>query len=304
MKARFAHVNLITRDWRRLAQCYTTVFGCVMVPPERAFQDKDLDAGTGLKGADMRGAHCRLPGDGGQGPTLEIFSYDHLEPSSPAAANRPRCGHIAFEVEDVAAARQEGLSAGGGAVGEIAWRSREKMACTPRTDSDQGPLCCAVLSSQNRKESGLLPPGHDDCHCIAYADGIAESASRLGKPGWSWSASWVTPVPTGQGCDFDPARLRCHRAPWAASCSTICSSRQPGRSWWDSGQRLRGRSGSARGTGSGRSHRQRSGPDVTCAGRSFERQVGSSVGPGEMAFVEGNSGVPRHICLNLTRSLS
>src|SRR5215831_9165895 len=27
MKARFAHVNLIARDWRRLAQFYTKVFG-------------------------------------------------------------------------------------------------------------------------------------------------------------------------------------------------------------------------------------------------------------------------------------
>ncbi len=119
MKARFVHVNLIARDWRRLAQFYTTVFGCVPVPPERDFQGKDLDAGTGLKGAHLRGAHYRLPGAGEKGPTLEIFSYDQLEPSSPAAANRLGFGHIAFEVEDVAAARQEVLSAGGEAVGKI-----------------------------------------------------------------------------------------------------------------------------------------------------------------------------------------
>jgi catechol 2,3-dioxygenase-like lactoylglutathione lyase family enzyme len=62
MKARFAHVNLIARDWQRLAQFYTTVFGCVLVSPERNFQGKELDAGTGLKGAHLRGARLRLPG--------------------------------------------------------------------------------------------------------------------------------------------------------------------------------------------------------------------------------------------------
>ena len=101
MKARFAHVNLIARDWQRLVQFYTTVFGCILVPPERDFQGAELDAGTGngLKGARLRGAHFRLPGGGGQGPTLEIFTYVQLEPSSPAAANRPGFGHIAFQVE-------------------------------------------------------------------------------------------------------------------------------------------------------------------------------------------------------------
>jgi predicted enzyme related to lactoylglutathione lyase len=45
MKARFAHVNLIVHDWR-VAQFYTTVFGSVLVPPERDFQGEELDAGT------------------------------------------------------------------------------------------------------------------------------------------------------------------------------------------------------------------------------------------------------------------
>ncbi len=79
MKARFAHVNLIARDWERLVHFYTTVFGRVLVPPERNFQGKELDAGTGLKDAHLRGAHFRLPGGHEQGPTLEIFTYDQVE---------------------------------------------------------------------------------------------------------------------------------------------------------------------------------------------------------------------------------
>ena len=33
--ARFGHVNVIARDWRRLADFYAEVFGCELVPPER-----------------------------------------------------------------------------------------------------------------------------------------------------------------------------------------------------------------------------------------------------------------------------
>jgi hypothetical protein len=73
----------------------------------------------GRTGAHPRCADFRLPGGGDQEPTLEIFTYSQLEESLPTVASRPGFGHIAFEVEDVAAAQQEVLSAGGGAVGEI-----------------------------------------------------------------------------------------------------------------------------------------------------------------------------------------
>ncbi len=119
MKATFAHVNLIARDWKALAKFYESVFGVVKVPPERDFRGKDLDAGTGLSNARLRGAHYRLPGRKNNGPTLEIFSYDQMESGAPAASNRPGFGHIAFEVEDVPAARPEVLAAGGKPVGEI-----------------------------------------------------------------------------------------------------------------------------------------------------------------------------------------
>ena len=47
-----------------------------------------------------------MPGYGDGGPTLEIFSYNVLEPRSETAVNRPGFGHIAFSVDDVTAARQ------------------------------------------------------------------------------------------------------------------------------------------------------------------------------------------------------
>jgi catechol 2,3-dioxygenase-like lactoylglutathione lyase family enzyme len=117
--ARYAHTNLIARDWRRLAAFYERLFGCVPVPPERNYWGSTLEAGTGVPGATLQGVHLRLPGHGDRGPTLEIFSYSvHAEGPAPAV-NRPGLGHIAFEVASVAEARRDVLADGGGAVGEI-----------------------------------------------------------------------------------------------------------------------------------------------------------------------------------------
>jgi predicted enzyme related to lactoylglutathione lyase len=119
MQARYVHTNLIAEDWRKLAEFYTEVFGCVFIPPERDYRGAELDAGTGLKGAHLTGAHLRLPGCGAAGPTLEIYNYDRLDLPSRRAVNRPGFGHLAFEVDDVRKARQEVQSRGGGVVGEI-----------------------------------------------------------------------------------------------------------------------------------------------------------------------------------------
>lgn len=119
LRARYAHTNLVARDWRALAAFYERVFGCVPVPPERDYQGPQLDAGTGLPGARLRGVHLRLPGHGETGPTLEIFNYVQLAERPPTAVNRPGFGHLAFEVVDVAAARAAVLAEGGGAVGEV-----------------------------------------------------------------------------------------------------------------------------------------------------------------------------------------
>lgn len=119
VEARYAHTNLIARDWRALARFYERVLGCVPVPPERDLSGAELEAGTGLSGARLRGVHLRLPGGGADGPTLELFGYDTLLPHPGTAVNRPGLGHLAFAVPDVAAARAEVLAAGGGAVGDV-----------------------------------------------------------------------------------------------------------------------------------------------------------------------------------------
>jgi predicted enzyme related to lactoylglutathione lyase len=117
--AKYVHTNLIANDWKSLANFYQQVFGCTPVPPERDFQGSKIEAGTGIPGVRVRGAHLRLPGHGNTGPTLEIFQYNISADRGASAVNRPGFGHIAFAVEDVPAARRAVLDAGGKPIGEI-----------------------------------------------------------------------------------------------------------------------------------------------------------------------------------------
>jgi len=123
MKTRFAHANIVARDWRRLARFYEDLFGCVPVPPERHLEGDWLSQATGVPRAALEGVHLRLPGYGGEGPTLEVFQYaEELERLAPAA-NRQGLGHVAFEVEDVASAAAGVRAAGGGVLGEVVSRT-------------------------------------------------------------------------------------------------------------------------------------------------------------------------------------
>jgi catechol 2,3-dioxygenase-like lactoylglutathione lyase family enzyme len=117
--ARFGHVNVTTSDWRRLAAFYTDLFGCELVPPERDYRGADLEAATRVAGAHLTGAHLRLPGDGGAGPTIEIYQYDAVEPPRGPRVDRAGWGHVAFQVPDVPAALAAVVDAGGSRFGEV-----------------------------------------------------------------------------------------------------------------------------------------------------------------------------------------
>ncbi len=119
IQARYAHTNLIANDWRALADFYIRLFDCVPVPPERDLAGESMERGTGVPAAHIRGIHIRLPGYGENGPTLEIFSYQCFAEAGVKAINRPGFGHIAFQVNDVAQARDLVLANGGKPVGEI-----------------------------------------------------------------------------------------------------------------------------------------------------------------------------------------
>lgn len=116
---RYAHTNLIARDYQRLAAFYEQVFGCRQVPPVRDLSGDWLERATGVTGAHIRGVHLLLPGYGESGPTLEVFEYHAEVEAALPPPNRVGYGHVAFMVDDVAAVRDRVLSAGGAPVGSI-----------------------------------------------------------------------------------------------------------------------------------------------------------------------------------------
>lgn len=118
VKATYVHTNIIARDWNKLARFYEQVLGCIPVPPARDISGTWLEDATGVPGAHIRGIHLRLPGYGPGGPTLEIFQYDSMPERAPTAVHREGLAHLAFAVDDVDAAVQAFLAAGGGTIGK------------------------------------------------------------------------------------------------------------------------------------------------------------------------------------------
>ena len=123
MSTRFAHVNLVAKDWKSLAAFYQEVFACVPVPPERHLHGEWLSKATGVADAALDGIHLRLPTEGDSGPTLEVFQYSTVVQQPPAAANRQGLGHVAFEVDDVREVVSLVLARGGSLVGEVIERA-------------------------------------------------------------------------------------------------------------------------------------------------------------------------------------
>ena len=122
MRARYAHTNLIARDWRRLSDFYVRVFGCVPVPPERDYRsamptnlygpgDNYHPENSHVIPALMRRVHeARLAGApevviwGSGTPRREFLHVDdmaaaavhlmNVSAAAYAAETRPMCSHI------------------------------------------------------------------------------------------------------------------------------------------------------------------------------------------------------------------
>jgi len=118
--AKYVHTNIVAKDWRRLAEFYEQVFGCERMPPQRDFRGDWINDVTAFDGpVEIQGMHLRLPGYDEYGPTLEIFQYSEQPPRPAVAANQPGFAHIAFHVNDIQAARQAVLDAGGEDLGKL-----------------------------------------------------------------------------------------------------------------------------------------------------------------------------------------
>ncbi|GAB5555549.1 MAG: hypothetical protein Sapg2KO_51400 [Saprospiraceae bacterium] len=122
---RYAHTNIIARDWKELVDFYCKVFECELVPPVRNQSGDWLSQGTGVPNAHLKGAHLRLPGHGNQGPTLEIYQYKQVITQEPIAPNQRGFGHLAFEVDDVEQILSKVKAHGGSANGKITIRKVE-----------------------------------------------------------------------------------------------------------------------------------------------------------------------------------
>ena len=122
MSIKYVHTNIISANWTQLAQFYIDVFGCQPAPPARDQSGEWLSRGTGVKDAALQGIHLHLPGYGDEGPTLEIYQYNHMEDKPEPTANRKGFGHIAFQVEDVGAVFEKVIAYGGKAIGEVVTR--------------------------------------------------------------------------------------------------------------------------------------------------------------------------------------
>jgi predicted enzyme related to lactoylglutathione lyase len=120
MAIKYVHTNIVSKNWRVLADFYIKIFDCKEVPPKRDLSGEWLEKATGLKYPHLIGMHLRLPGFGDNGPTLEIFQYDEmLEKTTQSSANRVGLGHLAFEVDDVSTTLNLLLEKGGHKLGEV-----------------------------------------------------------------------------------------------------------------------------------------------------------------------------------------
>ena len=119
MKTKFSHVNIISKNWKNLAEFYISVFDCRLKPPERDLAGKWVNELSSLSDTRIKGIHLLLPGYEKDGPTLEIFQYKENIENSSKKINLEGFGHIAFAVEDVQEKLNLLLENGGSAVGRL-----------------------------------------------------------------------------------------------------------------------------------------------------------------------------------------
>ncbi len=124
---RYAHTNLIARDWKNLAAFYAEVLGCTPIPPDRDLAGDWLDKATGLENARIRGIHLRLPGFTENAPTLEIFEYAEMPERPKIDTNTPGFSHIAFAVDNVRDYADQVIAHGGSKVGDLTERQIDNV---------------------------------------------------------------------------------------------------------------------------------------------------------------------------------
>lgn len=116
---KYTHTNINSPNWVELVNFYSTVFDCQLLPPLRHLHGAWFEAASGIKGAEVYGAHIALPGYEAGGPTLEIFTHTVSGAKESTAWNEGGFAHIAIEVDDVEKVYKKLLENGGSADGKI-----------------------------------------------------------------------------------------------------------------------------------------------------------------------------------------
>ncbi len=116
---KYAHTNIVAKDWRSLSDFYIKVFDCKPVFPERDLSSKWIEKVTNIDDVNIKGIHLTLPGYEA-GPTLEIFEYNPENPERhPSDISRQGFGHIAFVVDNVEEVLDKFIEYGGKKYGAL-----------------------------------------------------------------------------------------------------------------------------------------------------------------------------------------
>lgn len=112
-RIRFIHVNLISKDWKKLSNFYQTVFGAVPTGALRDYKDAWISNLVGVKDARIVGQHVALPGYSVGGPTFEIFTYGTQAKQGPLHFGDLGTVCTGFETKDLSATLKAAVDAGG-----------------------------------------------------------------------------------------------------------------------------------------------------------------------------------------------
>ena len=127
MSSKYAHTNINTPDWKRLVQFYIKVFDSKLIPPTRHLYGEWFEKASGIKDAEVHGAHITLPGYDVNGPTLEIFTHTIKNGEQSTTFHQQGYAHIAIAVDDVDATYKKIIENGGSSDGEIVTEYYENM---------------------------------------------------------------------------------------------------------------------------------------------------------------------------------
>jgi len=118
LQIKFAHTNIIAKDWKKLAKFYIDVLGCIPILPERHLTGEWIENLTNIENVTVDGIHLKLPGYI-DGPTLEIFQYNPDKTGEINTINKKGFRHIAFHVDDVEGLLNKLIENGGSNLGSI-----------------------------------------------------------------------------------------------------------------------------------------------------------------------------------------